>query len=152
VTAVRTAAAVRGIMEGKSLTEIGSEIGVSPQSVSRYLNRPIAQRLLLAELEAAGVTARRMAQKLSQLLDAKRIQLLPDGNGGVEERLVDDNRTQLRATEISIKLYERLNGVGEEENKNKIVEEIERSRENLKNATIEELQIIAVRRRENSAG
>lgn len=137
--AVRQALVVDGILQGKTLSAAAAGASISPTTARELLHRPDTRALLLAAMEARGLTPDRLADKLVEFLEAEKIQMLPDGEGGVEIERVPDYRTQTKAWELAHKVM-----ADQSEHAPTTSDVVEMTRQRLKDASIDELLLQAV--------
>ena len=117
---------VKSITEGKTRKEAGIEAGLSPKTaesqVSQILSEPKVQAAFKEILDKAGVTDERIAEKISNLLDAKKTVSCVSGKdagaGSVDFVDVDDNTVQLNTAKLASQLRGHLTEKGGDTNIN----------------------------------
>ena len=99
---------VEGVMDGKTKKQSALDAGFTHNqatSASRSIEGPITQELLNRVLANAEVTLNRLAQKLSEGLDATKPQLLSGGPGkAVTTKLLVDFETRLKYIQQACKI------------------------------------------------
>lgn len=99
---------VKGIIEGKTPKEICEETGMSTKNphsaVNQVLRHPETQILFSKVLEKQGVSDERLAQKISDLLDAQKIVLAQKDGIFTDERTIPDTDAQRKTVELATRL------------------------------------------------
>ena len=90
-----------------SVTAAAERAGYSRQYASTLLNSAAFMAAVQAAQVEAGITPMRLATVLSDALSAERIQLAPDGRGGVREIAAIDHKTRLTAVGMVMKPHEK---------------------------------------------
>jgi phage terminase small subunit len=99
---------VEGMMDGKTKKQAALDAGFTHNqavSASRTIEGPITQQLLYKILTNAGVSLERLAQKLSEGLEATRPLLVSEGQGKAPElKLLADFETRLKYIQHACKM------------------------------------------------
>lgn len=85
---------------GGDIQAAGEHAGVSTATAYRWAQKQDILTGIMAAYDQAGITPDRLANTLSQALDAKRTLVKPDGKGGATLVEVDDWRIRLGATKL----------------------------------------------------
>jgi hypothetical protein len=106
---------VEGLMDGKTRRRAALDAGFSVSQAEGAKSRiegPITQALILQALMQAGVTLRRLSEKIDEGLDATRVQTVSGGSGKPATlELVADFETRLKYIQQACKVL----GFGEAE-------------------------------------
>lgn len=93
-----------GVLDGDLADNHGNGTAGSlktPRHAADWINRPTFQRMIQQAMGAAGVTPERVANKVSQLLDAEETRVLLAPGGVVIREQVADNPTQVKAVRLA---------------------------------------------------
>lgn len=104
----RRAIVVKGVLDNKSSKEICEEAGLNTKEPSRAVNQimrhPETQILFTKVMERQGVSDDRIAQKISDLLDAKKVIYAQKDGIFTDEREVEDRECQRKTAELAARL------------------------------------------------
>ena len=95
---------VKGATTTAALIVAGYSEKMAQGHSAEILRNPVVASTFREILDAAGVSDRRIAEKISSLLDAKETRFFCTEGTVTDERTVADNATQMRATEFAAKL------------------------------------------------
>ena len=98
---------VKAYLQTGSITRAAEMTGYSRGYASTQLNSAAFLAAVQAAQLETGITPMRLAKVLDDALSAERIQLAPDGRGGVREIAAPDHRTRLSAVGMVMKPHER---------------------------------------------
>lgn len=107
-TEARRKIVAQAVIEGKTLKEAAISAGYSPISAEKQgsliLQQPETKKVFAHILEEAGVSDKFLADKIKNLMDAKKIQYFQKDGIVTDEREVDALETQRKTAELVSKL------------------------------------------------